>query len=273
MSLRMKMILGIGAVLLLVILVYTILASSIQVNRLMLMARQEADLIAEVSVRALARAMERGETHVVQAILTRIGRQPVLAGIRIVAADGTILRASKPEEEGQVLSPEELPKDATFSEPVWNLRERTVGVFLPIPNRPSCARCHQRKTAVLGYLNAQVYVPSADLWADPHWMYMIVIGVAGLIAAGGMIWLFFSLVAGQRIHTLSRTMSLVEAGDLTARVPDDSRDELGRSGQEPQRHGGSIGGGPTTAGRPPCGRDPAGPGPGVPGHDGRGHRP
>ena len=73
MSLRFKMVLGIGTILLLVILVYAIIASGTQASHVLNVARREADLIAAVADHALANAMEEGEREVVRAILRRIG--------------------------------------------------------------------------------------------------------------------------------------------------------------------------------------------------------
>jgi len=84
MSLRLKMILGIGAILLVTTLVYSFIGLRRQATHLLNMARREADLIAAVTDRAISRAMEQGKTGEVQAILERIGEDPDLAGIRIV---------------------------------------------------------------------------------------------------------------------------------------------------------------------------------------------
>ncbi|MGD0266591.1 MAG: ATP-binding protein [Candidatus Methylomirabilota bacterium] len=57
---------------------------------------------------------------------------------------------------------------------------------------------------------------------------MILTAVFSLVAAGTLIGVFFALVMGRRIDALSRTMRRVEAGDLTAHVPEEGPDELGR---------------------------------------------
>ncbi len=227
MSLRLKMILGMGAILLLVILVFAILASSSQSNHQLDMAAHEARLIAAIAERALSRAMGQGDTAVVEAILTRIGEQRVLAGIRIVAPDGKILRSNRAEEVGRVLPLRERP-EAGIPEVVSDLKEGTVGVFRPIANGPSCVRCHPQNVPILGFLNPRVYFPTSDADSDRQWSFMIVAGVGGLLVAGGMIWLLFTYVVGQRIDGLAQTMGRVESGDLMARVVDDNRDELGR---------------------------------------------
>jgi two-component system NtrC family sensor kinase len=228
MSLRLKMIVGIGAILLAVILAYAIVAVRSQETYLRYLARHEAELIAGVADRGLTRAMERGETDVVQAILRRMGEHPVLRGIRIVGSQGEILRSNRSAEEGRILPPEERPVEGEAPEPVWDFREQTVSVFRPIPRLPECARCHLREQPILGFLNVVVSFPAVGPGVGRHWTFMILSTVLSLIAAGALIGVFFTLVMGRRIEALSRTMSLVEAGDLTTRAQEQGPDELGR---------------------------------------------
>jgi signal transduction histidine kinase len=230
MSLRLKMILGIGGILLLVILVFAILASSGQGEHLLTAAKHEADLVATLTERAIANAMDRGEQGAVQAILARMGESPGIIGIRIVDPAGTIVRSSRPREIGRTLGQQERPPVDGAAQEVWDFGDRTIGVFRPILNGPRCGGCHGREASVLGMLNVRVAIPQNASEMDRQWKFMVLAGVAGLLAAGGMIWLLFTFVVGQRIETLSQTMSRVEAGDLTARVADDSRDELGSLG-------------------------------------------
>ncbi len=231
MSLRLKSILGIGTILVLVILVYAIIASSTQANYLQDMAVHEANLIAAVADRALANAMEEGEREVVRAILRRIGEHAQVAGIRIVDPRGVVLQSNQSEEVGRSLPTAEWPTAGAPPQPLWDYRERRVSVFRPILNGPSCGRCHAQDRATLGFLSVRVSFPMLESEMTRQWTTMILSGVAGLIAAGGLIWLFFTLVVGRRIDALAQAMSRVEAGDLAARAADDDRDELGRLGE------------------------------------------
>jgi signal transduction histidine kinase len=231
MSLRLKMILGIGAILFVVILVYTVIGLRRQATHLLNMARREADVIAAVADRAISRAMEQGKTEEVQAILERIGEDPDLGGIRIVDPLGKILRSSRAAETGEVLAQRAQPVNGQAPEPLWDFRERTVGVFRPILNGPSCIRCHPEGQTTLGLLQVRVSFPAIDSEMAQQWTFMILLAIVCLIAAGGLIGILFTVAVGRRIDALSGTMSRVEAGDLAARVSADDRDELGRLGK------------------------------------------
>jgi len=230
MSIRLKMILGIGAILFVVILVYAFIGLRRQATHLLNMSRREADLIASLTDRAISRAMEQGKTGEVQAILERIGEDPDLSGIRIVDSAGKILRSNRAEEMGQILPPRERPPKGSTPEPFWDYRERTVGVFRPILNSPSCAGCHPEDQAILGLLHVRVSFPGIDSEMAQQWTFMILLTIVCLIAAGGLIGVLFTVAVGRRIDALSETMSRVEAGDLAARVAVEDRDELGGLG-------------------------------------------
>ena len=79
MSLRLKMILGIGAILLAVIFVFALIALRSQAKYQEDLARHQAEVIAAVADRSLSRAMGLGERAVVQSILARIGEHKGLA--------------------------------------------------------------------------------------------------------------------------------------------------------------------------------------------------
>jgi signal transduction histidine kinase len=210
------MILGVGAILLLVILVYAIMTLRSEATYLADLSRREAELIAAVAERTVVRAMTEGKSEEVQAILEQIGELPHLAGIRIVGPNGAILRSSRRDEQGRNLAQRDRSSDETFR---------------PILNGPACYRCHPEDQATLGFLNVRISSPSIESQVARPWTFVILPAVSALIAAGGLIALYFTLVVGRRIDTISRTMSRVEAGDLTAKVPEGERDELGRLGK------------------------------------------
>ena len=231
MSLRLKMILGIGAILLAVIFVFALIALRSQAKYQEDLARHQAEVIASVADRSLSRAMGLGERAVVQSILARIGEHKGLAGIRIVDTGGRILQSSRAEEIGDTVAPAPSLDGGRAHEPVWDPEGQSVGVFRPIFNSPACAGCHPPGREILGFLNVLVSFPPRDAELSSHWTIVILAAVVSLLAAGALIAAFFSLSLGRRLDLFSATMSKVEAGDLSVRVQDASPDELGRLGK------------------------------------------
>jgi len=231
MSLRLKMILGIGTILLSVILAFTLIALRYQTKYQQDLARHQAELIAAVADRSLARSMGLGETAVVQSILGRIGEHKGLAGIRIVDTAGRILRSDRPEEIGRTLAQVPSLDGGRVQDPVWDLQEQSVGVFRPIFNGPACAGCHPPDRNILGFLNVLVSFPPLDAGISYHWTMVLLAAVVSILAVGALIAAFFSVSLGRRLDALSTTMSRVEGGDLSVRVEEVSHDELGRLGR------------------------------------------
>ncbi len=225
------MILGIGAILLLVILVYSVIAFKLQVNHLQNLARREAELIAALAERAISRAMVEGRSDEVQALLEKIGAEPDLLRIRIVDPQGVILRSDRAEEVGNVLPRTERLFANTTPGAIWDYQARTVGIFRPILNGPSCYACHPQDQPVIAFLNASVSFSGMTREVVRSFPLFMLPGILALVAAGALISFLFALGIGRRIDRLARTMGQVESGDLAARVPEDSPDEVGRLGR------------------------------------------
>ncbi len=228
MSLRLKMILGIGAIMLTAVLVYASIGLRRQEIHLLNMSKREAQMVASLADRAISRAMEQGKSFEVQLILERIADDPDISGIRIVDSAGKILRSNRSEEVDQVLPPRERPSRSEVSEPFWDYQEKTVDVLRPIMNGPDCIGCHSPQQPTLGLLQVRAAFPSIDSELAQQWTFMIILAIVCLAASGGLIGLLFTVVAGRRIDALSETMGRVEAGDLLVRAAPEGRDELGR---------------------------------------------
>lgn len=231
MSLRLKMILGIGAILLLVILVYSVIAFKLQVDHLQNLARREAELIAALAERAVSQAMLEGKSDEVQVLLEKMGSEPHLVKIRIVDPQGVILRSDRPEEVGNLLPRAQELFDEAMPEPIWDYEARTVGIFRPILNRPLCYSCHPQERPVIAFLNASVSFSGMTGEVSRSLPLFMLPAILALVAAGALISFFFALGIGRRIDRLAKTMSQVESGDLGARVQENSPDEVGRLGR------------------------------------------
>ena len=228
MSLRLKMILGIGAILILITAEYAFVARKAQSDLQWAVATREAELIASVADRAVSIAMENGKSDDVQALFERMASSPVSTELRIVDLEGKVLRSSLPGEIGRTLAPHERPTISHASVPIQDPAARTAGIFLPIRNAPSCSRCHPVGQPILGLLSVRLPLSTSEPRSSDQLRFIVTSGMAGLAAAGVLITLLFTFLVGRRIDALSVSMRVVQAGDLTVRVPDASPDELGR---------------------------------------------
>jgi signal transduction histidine kinase len=230
-SLRFKMILGIGLILTLVIVEYTVVSLREQAKHQRTVARTEAELISRVADRALSIAMEKGKGEESQALLERIASGLGTAEIRVLDLDGHVLRSSVPGEVGQTLLAAQRPPPDRIAAPIWDYSGKTVAIFRAIRNGPTCLSCHPAEQENLGLLNVRVEFATADSRQTHLVWVMTLSGILGLLLAGVLMAFLFTVVAGRRIDALSTTMQQVEAGDLEARVLERSADELGRLGR------------------------------------------
>jgi signal transduction histidine kinase len=230
-SLRAKMILGISAILLLVVSGYAVIALRAQARHLLGMVERQVECVATVTHRAIANAMEAGNVAEVEAILARVGEQPDTARIRILDDRGKILRSSAPEEVGERYAGSEGQLSSQQRTARWDMTGPLFESFRPISNAPACHRCHRPDETTLGFLSVSAPFPAIDSDMTRQWTVLILAAVFALVAAGVLIWAFFTVMVGRRIEALAGTMSVVEAGDFNVRVPAGNHDELGRLGE------------------------------------------
>jgi|GEM_PF-149300 len=194
----------------------------------------------EDKVRALTEAIDRG-IHVamregrsqdVQRILEEVGKDPDIEKIIIFDRRGRILRASQPELVGKVLDRDRLSRyldQPDFA--VTGLQENgqlVHAVVKKLRNRPECQGCHRPGEDVNGILHVdmsfrQTQVQIAEMERTAVWTMLL---TAAILAVGGAI-LMVRLVE-RPVASLVRAITKVEGGDLEARAPITTRDELGR---------------------------------------------
>jgi signal transduction histidine kinase len=228
MSLRLKIIAGIGVILVAVIAVYAAISVSRQAEHVRLLAQREATLIASLAERAIASAMLEGKSDEVEAILRKIGEQPGLVRIEIVDPEGVVLRSALPEDATKRLPPVGGRIGGVSPPPYWDDQSNTVDILRPIVNAQPCHRCHSLERPVVGFVHASFSFAEVAPQVEPSLTEAILPAALAVAAASALIGLYFSFAVGRRIERLSDAMKQVEAGDLQARVRDRTPDELGR---------------------------------------------
>jgi len=231
MSLRLKMMLGISAILALVTLGYAAIAARAQQLQLQRLAQREAELVASVTSQAISIAMEQGKSEELQRILERIGRDETVVALRIRDARGVVLRSARLSEVGQTLPQTGSAPAETAVGVFQDATRQSIGSVRTIANAPACHGCHPATESTLGVLDVQVALDHPAAAIAQQFSYMILSAISGLVAAGLLIALLFTLLVGRRVAAMEKTIRRVEAGDLDARVSIGSNDEVGRLGQ------------------------------------------
>jgi two-component system NtrC family sensor kinase len=189
--------------------------------------------------------MLRNDADNVHRIIQNIGTQPGIDRIRIFNKEGRIRTSTRPDEVGALVDVRAeqcvachqygLPLDRldrkdrirTFQAPSGG---RILGVIAPIRNEPQCTTsCHAHPASqrVLGVLDVQLSMEAVDqsLRASERQLSVGLLGtVAAVLALAGLLLWWMVL---RPVHQLSLAMGRAEQGDLSARVPVRTRDEMG----------------------------------------------
>ena len=204
------------------------------------------DRISETIKRSARYSMLSNHRDEVYHIITTIGAQPGIGRIRIYNEQGRISFSTDEHEVGNFV---DKKVEACISchaqeQPLARLNrpdrlrifrneegERLAGLINPIENEPGCwsAQCHAHPAnqQVLGVLDVMVPLASLDETIVHGARRMVgdtVIGISAVsLLAGVLTW----FVVQKPVTRLVRGTRRVAAGDLEAKIPVESRDELG----------------------------------------------
>jgi two-component system NtrC family sensor kinase len=203
-----------------------------------------AERIAEIVRGATHDGMLRNDTKSVHRIIENIGALEGLHRIRVYNKGGRVQASSHNEEEGGVKDVKSAECIACHAGPVPKAGlargdrirvfraadgSRVLGIIAPVYNEPSCAACHEHPASqrVLGVLDVQLSMTGVDAALAASERQMTA-GMVGAVAA--VLGLSFLLLWALVLRPVKRLRTAIERagdGDLQARVPVRSRDEMG----------------------------------------------
>ncbi len=190
-----------------------------------------AELMISVIDRAIASSMGLGNSSDVQSILEMVGSDPRLAGVRIFHPNGRILKSSEPDEIGRRVDPHSLAiflhgnQHDIYRGPTG---EEVLGVVKSIYTEARCTPCHGSGRRVIGVINLDLSMAEMeDQMLETSQLFGASMLVMVLLLTGG-VSLIFQRFVRQPLQNMSDKMSLVEDGDLTAKMEPQHEDEVGR---------------------------------------------
>jgi signal transduction histidine kinase len=192
--------------------------------------REHVTLLGESIQRGLVTAMLEGKGREVQKVVEAMGQHSEVRTVRILDLRGWVLHSSRPEEIGSVVSGTasrnvDTKKPSLFVEEAGY--ERIYGTVIPIENQPPCRRCHGSDHAIRGLLNVEVSATEREARIASHQRFMTILGGVLILLVVGAVVFAHSRFVEEPIQALVRAMGRVEEGNLNARVPVKTADELG----------------------------------------------
>lgn len=203
-----------------------------------------ADRTAGIIQRAAHDGMLRNDAEGVRRVIANIAVQEGVDSVRIYNKEGRVRVSSRPNEEGSLVDKrsEECIACHAQAQPKAGLERedrirmlraadggRVLGIITPIYNEAACTACHVHPAGqrVLGILDVRLSMAQADaaLRASERQMQygLGATVVAVLLLSFLLLWALVMRPLKRLRHAMERT----GGGDLTARVPVRSRDEVG----------------------------------------------
>ena len=203
-----------------------------------------ADRTAGIVHRATHDGMLRNDADGVRRIIANIAAQEGVDSVRIYNKEGRVRVSSRAGEEGTLVDKHSLECIACHAGPqpkaglergdrIRLLRapggDRVLGIITPIYNEPACSSCHVHPAAqrVLGILDVRLSMAQVDkaLAASKRQLQygLFATGVAVLLLSFVLLWVLVRRPVRRRRVAMERA----GAGDLGARVPMTTRDQMG----------------------------------------------
>lgn len=220
----------------------------VQYSHLMENVDASAARVSDLIARSTRYSMLLNRKEDVHNIISSVGEEPGIEGIRIYNKQGAIVFATVPSDIHQVV---DMNAEACVSchggvdlhsppPPGHRLSrifakangERVLGLITPIRNEQQCsdAACHAHpaEKTILGVLDVKMSLAQIDQRLTESRNQLIVNSAAAVLlvsmVSGGFIW----LVVRRPVKKLMFGMNMVSSGDLSHRLDARSRDELGQ---------------------------------------------
>ncbi len=204
-------------------------------------ARRTAQVDAEMIQLALEHQMLENDRVLLRQMVESFAQDPSIARVMILDRRGIVRVAGGRPPRETTLAMGSPTCQACHAASPRPRNTRTVletdggsvlRAVLPLPNRPSCHRCHVPAHAINGLLVVDLAAgPVVDaLRGDLVWF----VGVSGalVLVLLGSIALVVRMLVMRRLRRLEQTARAIAGGDLARRVPIDGDDTLNWLGRE-----------------------------------------
>lgn len=226
----------------------TFAAVRIQQAHLMENVDVSAARVSDLIARSTRYSMLLNRKEDVHNIISSVGEEPGIEGIRIYNKQGAVIFATVPSDIHTVVDmnaeacvschgssdlksppPSGHQRSRIFANPNG---QRVLGLITPIRNERQCsdAACHAHpaEKTILGVLDVKMTLAQIDQMLQESKNQMIILSVAAVLLVSLVSGAFIWLVVRRPVKKLMFGLEMVSSGDLSHRLDTKSRDELGQ---------------------------------------------
>lgn len=236
-SLKAKFILAIVMILTAAIAVSSWWTLKMQREQLIAATNERVSILTTVIEKSITQAMLEGRNRDVQTILQEVGKHEDIERVSIFDDEGTVKVSSDPKEIGRKISLSRFDRYWGYlgaNAVVFQQEDRgqmVHSLLKPILNRPACHRCHDLSKEANGILHIDFSLAKARAQIASVHTFVLFSAILTIASLSLALWFLLSRLVNRPVSTLVQTMRRAEGGDLEARVPVKSKDELGRLGE------------------------------------------
>jgi len=230
-NLTAKILIAVGVTVAMVIAIYTYFV--IRVQSVWWRERTQAQTIMTATmVREYLNGVMLSDRHAeVQRFLDQLVRSEEIIRGRVIRPDGLVMFSTVTQEVGRVAlaTPVELFQDDQILQ--GTRREADVHLAMaiaPIRNLANCQKCHDPQQPYLGAIVVEKSLAPAEANLASNRNLLLVYGGIIFLLVGAVLWLLIIRLVSQPVSAVLSRMRQVETGDLTARAPIASEDEIGQ---------------------------------------------
>jgi len=231
-----------------ILVVLTYATITIQQSNLMDHVRISALRLSDVIARSARHSMMLNRKEDVHEIISSVGREPGIEGIRLYNNVGEVIFGTSPED---IKTRVDMDAEACVSchrrdgkAPLLGNGEqltrtltmpgggRALGLITHIRNEPECAsaacHAHPADRPILGVLDVKMSLAQVDHRLEEHKATLIILSVIATLAVALLSWAFIWLFVRRPVKQLMVGMEEVASGRLDHRVRARTNDELGQ---------------------------------------------
>ena len=250
-KISLKLILVVSATAITIIGVYSYFNIKSQSDVLLSEVKRHANQLSESVKNSTRYVMLLNQRDHIQEMINRIGIDPTIHNVRILNKEGEIIYSAHKDDIGKMLDKHAESCYACHAEnkPLEKLAitdrtrifktdpdsSRILGIINPIYNEKSCyeADCHAHssKAKVLGVLDLTISLAEVDEQIKNNEIRELIFALFAVTGIGFIIGFFVKRWVDSPVKELVKATDQVAAGNLSYKIKDLSKDELGALGK------------------------------------------